>query len=175
LLDWTEGALIALFFALMKMPNHYCVDSKKAKERYPVVWRLMPSVLCCLTTQKWSQALENKTVKYYVQAAWGCGTREVRLPMPMYPAYVDARLAAQQGAFTVHGSKDVCLHKLVEEDEKKNLAALCLKRFYVSSDKDCVDSMLQDLRTLGISHTTLFPDLDHLGWDIETRMVQPLA
>jgi hypothetical protein len=159
LLDWSEGALIALHFAL-KEPN-------------PVVWMLNPLDLNDLSYTvstppprefplPWhdpgiarpNPAFEN------LRGAWEQGRFGVPLPVAIYPTYVHARLRGQRSCFTIHGT------------DKSGLASLLagtpiLKRYVV--DPACRQSMRSELAVLGITDSVVFPDIDGLADELKER------
>jgi hypothetical protein len=137
LLDWSEGALIALHFAL--------------KETNPVVWMLNPldlndlSYNHCSTSHprefpllwhdpgpSWSNpAFEN------LRGAWEQNRRGVLLPVAIYPTYVHARLRGQRSCFTIHGT-DKNRTRLAARDVLAGITSpvsestfCCFKRFPV--------------------------------------------
>jgi hypothetical protein len=160
LLDWSEGALIALHFAL--------------KETQPVVWMLNPLDLNDLSyavppTSRprelplpWhnpgapgiNPAFDN------LRGAWELDTHGARLPVAIYPTYVHARLRGQRSCFTIHGT------------DKRGLDTLLagkpiLKRYEV--DPACRRSMQTELAVLGITDSVLFPDIDGLANELKER------
>jgi hypothetical protein len=130
LLDWTTGALIALFFAindLVKVPDRY--DSKKAK---PVVWMLNPLLFNLIASGRFflplswndgSNLYHKESYKYYIDedcnisnlklttcpanfhAAFEAGKCEYEeyYPTALHPQNINKRLTAQRSCFTVHG------------------------------------------------------------------------
>ncbi len=84
----------------------------------------------------------------------------------MHPTNIHPRMGAQKSCFTVHGKREECLDKLLEEKGFKYLT-----KYLIDGAKleDTLQDMLKDLKTLGISYSTVFPDLDGLAKDLETR------
>jgi hypothetical protein len=155
LLDWSEGALIALYFAL--------------QEKNPVLWMLNPSGLLRL-------ALNDPTIPDNVfpltwfrprkprinigteniRAAWEHGKTPFDLPAPIHPTYVNIRMNAQRSRFTAHGKVPKPMPDLVPNS--------ILKKYILSSRKRA--DMLRELRTLGIAKASLFPDLEGLAQEL---------
>jgi hypothetical protein len=156
LLDWTEGSLIALYFAL--------------KEERPVIWMLNPFELNRLTEQK-----DERTYNIYpitwirhlgsanIFAAWGNDEGNTDLPIAVQPTCIHARMTAQRSVFTVHGEKKRSLCKLLAGKD-------ILKKYFIDGRKR--KEMLDELRILGVSHATLFPDPDGLAKDL-TKLFRP--
>lgn len=154
LLDWSEGALIALHFAL--------------KEEKPVVWVLNPLQLNARTYGKlesefplvWvrpetgiNPAFEN------VAGAWTLDQQGVDLPIAFHPGYVHARLRSQRSCFTVHGKHKSGLNTLVDGS--------VLRRYDV--DPASRPSMMKELTVLGITESVVFPDIDGLATELKEQ------
>jgi hypothetical protein len=178
LLDWTEGALIGLHFALK-------VDD-------PVVWMLNPLEMNRLSMPSdpgmlpgpsrirefplpWHdpdpdpppwfprlrpRAATNPAFKN-LRGAWEQDRHGVDLPVAIYPTYVHPRLRAQRSCFTIHGKHKQGLDSLVPDS--------ILKRYAV--DPTCCQSMLNELRLLGITDSSAFPDLDGLASELKTQFL----
>lgn len=156
LLDWTESALVALFFALQM--------------EVPIVWMLNPVALNCLSNpgsspeQQPENAFPLPWVKYNmvnenIRGAWELDERGVDLPVAVPPTCVHLRMIAQKSCFTVQGKKKDSLCNLVDEK--------VLKKFEINGTvrKD----MLFKLRILGISELSVFPDFEGLARDLEKQ------
>jgi hypothetical protein len=163
LLDWTEGSLVALYFAL--------------KEEQPVVWMLNPLGLNWLSTNEkvdhsdfdtygltWIDRESGVNLAFEnIKAAWSGDTGGTILPAAVHPTYIHPRLTVQRSCFTVHGREKDGLAELLKD---KNLL-----RIY-SIDPGSRIQIAEDLRILGVTQSTLFPDLDGLATDI-TRLWRP--
>jgi hypothetical protein len=156
LLDWTEGSLIGLHFAL----------SKDTGKEDAAVWALDPWML-----NKWSikksdlvitggQFEPDPIAKKYLGRVY----QKLKLPshpIAIVPPYNSPRITAQRGTFTVHG---FCT-KGIEKQFSKRLVKITIP-------KDSALEMRRQLRTAGISEFTLFPDLDGLCRDIRAVEVE---
>ena len=162
LLDWSEGALIGLYFAL--------------KEKKPVVWMLNPLHLNHFAAGAPASQDPNDLREFplpwfrpepprvniaceNIRGAWEENGPGVSLPVAVHPTYVHGRLRAQRGCFTVQGKRKEGLHLLVPNS--------ILKRYQV--DPASRDSMLQELLMLGVTESVAFPDLDGLARELKTR------
>jgi hypothetical protein len=160
LLDWSESALIALYFAL--------------KESTPVVWMLNPLDLNDLSYTNppktpprefplpWhdpggggaNPAFEN------LRGAWEQDRYGATLPVAIYPTYVHPRLKGQRSCFTIHGKDKRGLDELLADKS-------ILKRYVV--DPACRPSMRRELTVLGITDSVVFPDIDGLANEFTER------
>lgn len=170
LLDWSEGALFALFFAVNR------------KARNARVHMLNPHVLNAQALGcepdylnfpiSWSPSSGGPKPGYEnIALAWEL-RREGRgfdLPVALEPTYQDARMIAQRSAFTVHGKELGPLITILQAhilDVSKFL-------FSYTVEDDASDQILKELSWLGISYASIFPDLDHLCLDIANRTACP--
>jgi hypothetical protein len=154
LLDWTEGALIGLYFALE------CTD--------PVVWLLNPDKLNRLSSSHdispgafpltWFHP-QDGTINIgheNIRGAWETDKAGVDLPVAIKPTYIHPRMSAQKSCFTVHGIKKRPLPELVPDD--------IIVKLHI--DPTRASQMCQDLAMLGITHTTIFPEAEYLAREL---------
>jgi hypothetical protein len=161
-LDWSEGALIGLYFAL--------------KETKPIVWMLNPLHLNHCAAGDPSDQNPNDLREFplpwfrppppavniaceNIRGAWEQDGPGASLPVAVLPTYVHGRLRAQRGCFTVQGTRKEGLHLLIPNS--------ILKRYEV--DPACRDTMLQELLVLGVSESVAFPDLDGVARELKAR------
>ncbi len=170
LLDWTENALFALFFAI-------CNDKKFDKNGK--VWILSPYKLnkysvsmisksgtdekyniiftCNELKKKGPLHVENKIVitellrRYY---RMDFTENEKMYPIAIYPPHLDERMSAQQACFTLFGN-------IVRGIDCNNTQEKFLECVYI--DAGSKFKILKELRTLEISFYSVYPDLDGLG------------
>lgn len=153
LLDWSQGLLQALFFAL--------------QEDRPILWMLDPYQLNSLSFDSsqdsdefpihWGN--EASPAQANIQAAFrhDQGCREY--PAAFLPTYIHPRMAAQKSTFTVHGKLKVSIAAI---DGLTHLAKL-------SIGPESKEGMLADLRLLGVTYSSIFPDIDGLAREIATK------
>lgn len=160
LLDWSEGALIGLHFALkaddplvwMLNPlelnelSFTHLNPKQRPREFPLPWYCPPAGI--------NPAFEN------VGGAWGHDRQGVDLPIAVYPTYVHPRLRGQRACFTVHGKRKDGLDVMVPDMK-------ILQSFKL--DPASRQTMLRELQLLGITDAVLFPDLDGLAKDLKQR------
>lgn len=157
LLDWTEGALFGLFFALQVHDEHT-----------PVLWMLNPVELNrCSTGERFAENEFPLTWKVAsgdakspgnenIRGAWEKGTRGYDLPVAVHASYVHGRIGAQRGCFTVWGKRRQPLDELVP--------AGILHRYEIEPDDRT--TMLRELHMLGVANSSAFPDLDGLAKEL---------
>lgn len=181
LLDWTEGALIALYFALL--------------EKRPIVWMLNPHELNKLTIRNaqpnefnltWFDPSREKRIKGQpikinpafenIGSAWSKGARGFPLPIAIHPTNIHPKMYAQKSCFTVHGlDSRALIEQLLAPDKtllkKYNINPndinpnAILKKYHINPGRK--RKMLEELRMLGISYITLFPEVAGLSKDLE--------
>ena len=161
LLDWTKGALLGLHFAL--------------KYKDPVVWMLNPLDLNDVATVGFAKISSHEgpmrqfPLTWFnkpgnigfenIGAAWTEDQGGTEVPVAVYPTYVHPRLRAQRSCFTVHGELKQGLNTLLPDS--------ILKRYAV--DPNYCQSIIEQLRTLGVTETVAFPDLDGLAKELRAQ------
>jgi hypothetical protein len=162
LLDWTDGGLIALYFAV------------KEKKRYKnaAVWMLDPEWLN-------DEVLKKTDPDNYISgvllpdwretAAWFPEPFEeplhVVLPVAVDPPHVARRVSVQRSRFTVHGRSKRGLDVLASGLPKTRLVKLLVPN-------KPGQEILKNLSTFGIGETSVFPDLEGLSRELETKWTQ---
>jgi hypothetical protein len=157
LLDWSEGALIGLYFALFEkrpvvwMLNPYELNRKSAPGPFPNVFPLT-----------WFPGEGERNIGFKnVQAAWRLGDGATELPVAIEPTNIHPRMNAQHSYFTVHGQSREALCDLVDGG--------CLRRYLVNlQDRD---QAMRDLRRLGIAQSTIMPDAEALSAELRRFLV----
>jgi hypothetical protein len=161
LLDWTEGALIGLYFAVR------AGDSVQV-EPAAVVWMLNPIGLnrACATPNlspgdqfplTWHDPEKGpKNIGFEnIAGAWEGDTRGTKLPVAVQPTNIHPRMSVQRSCFTVHGIDKASLADQVPQ---------LLRRYDIEPKHR--EAIQADLRLLGISHLTLWPELDGLAREL---------
>ena len=161
LLDWSENAILALYFAL--------------KEEKPVVWMLNPMklnahVIGTLTGKDvdpfdefpltWFQPDQPRINIGHenIRGAWEQDKKGLELPVAVHPTYIHPRMIAQRSVFTIHGTTKLSLDKLVPSH--------LLAKFEIQPRKR--QAIRNDLAILGIQEATAYPDLDGLAKELAT-------
>ena len=157
LLDWSEGALIGLYFAVLG----------SEKDCDPAVWVLHPLELnrATIELEKFPDA-NHPAFKARCDLAFGPSNEapgDIRWPIAIIPTYTHPRMKSQRGCFTLHGSKDHDFEKIV------NACGLADQGYFLKYHipSECTGKILRELRLLGVTHSTLFPDHDGLATDLK--------
>ena len=81
-----------------------------------------------------------------------------KLPLAIDPPHVARRVSVQRSHFTIHGTDRNALDKIAETKDSRLVKIVI--------PKEAVVSVLDDLETLGILETTVFPDLEGLSREL---------
>lgn len=176
LLDWSENALISLYFAVS---TNYLNDGR--------IWILNPFELNNITFQKVLNSekeckiipalIGNYKKRKLIDRNEKFRIREVSrrylsmdfsndefqeksyLPLAIYPPYLENRLQFQSSCFTIFGNE---INGLMKINDSKILSDLII-------DKDYKKRILRELETLGISENSIYPGLDGLGKSLKNK------
>jgi FRG domain-containing protein len=146
LLDWTESALIALYFAVR---DH-------SGRNVAAVW----------ATNPWwinKEALGGDYDLFPATAPqarpWRVGAAEGergRAPVAILPVHESARIQSQRGVFTIHGDDKDGLDTLARRRSKD----ACLRRLLIPAR--AAPRIFRELSVAGISESLIFPELPGL-------------
>ena len=154
LLDWTEGALSALYFAIHKFDK----DGSK-----PVVWMMNPFILNQISIKLAGIPLSfSKIGRPKFKYAFTKSAETSEKPIAFYPVNTHPRMSAQKSCFTLHGIDQRSIEDIFSD------TILIQDKFLIKLKIDikCCKEMLAILKILGITYSTLFPDLDGLGFEL---------
>jgi hypothetical protein len=154
LLDWTEGVLIALYFAV----RHSKGESDAA------IWMVDPwwlnnRVVCQREVippgaEIGISAQDSDRYKAWLPDRYS-SSELPQLPVAVYPTHTARRISTQRSCFTIHGSDADGLERLANESTV-HIAKVIIPRTEISKIKE-------QLFISGIDEVTIFPDLDGLG------------
>jgi FRG domain len=186
LLDWTENAFAAVYFALHEKTfstDKAQLDAELAREPRapvfdadsPVVWLLDAGSL-----NKWSGGSDavyitgGELTNHYLPSALEDATKPTSFevkgvnvsnknPIAVLSTRVTPRIAAQAAAFTVHGFDFSPIDCLVDAGGNETL-----KLARITFDRTNLARLWDELEITGVNRLSLFPDLDntakHLEW-----------
>jgi len=185
LLDWTENALLALFFAIIE-------DKKQEDNKDDAkVWILQPfnlnnhtirtivsldmdfKVIPAISDTNIKQEIFDESGKMrldeltrrYLKMDFNQKSMNAPLqyyPLAIFPSFLDQRMAAQKSCFTIFGNITSGLQSLDCSDILD----------YVIIDGIYKKSILNELRLIGIDFSSIYPDLDGLGMSIAKKYEQ---
>jgi hypothetical protein len=146
LLDWTDSALIALYFAI-----------KDKRRSDAAVWILDPRWLNKLSISTLSIASPTwKQVVPYLPRISATATLP-QLPVAIDPVHATRRLSAQRGHFTIHGSDPRSLDRIAN-------GRVRVKKLVIP--RTSCERIEYELAVCGVVDTLLFPDLDGLSREL---------
>jgi FRG domain/SET domain len=162
LLDWSDGALIALYFAVRQ--SRGCHDA--------AVWILDPWWLNKSSTGVEEVVLpgdpdilprDKRLVDGWLPKRFERrkGRTMPRRPAAVYPGHIIRRIGAQRSCFTIHGTDPAGLDRLAVES-RSHLLKIVIPSYRVGSIRG-------DLETCGIDDITIFPDLEGLSRTLEEK------
>jgi hypothetical protein len=181
LLDWTENALLALFFA---------VEDTSAGQDDAIVWILQPFILNSFTINTILGSHKNfmliphgvdtvrpaslvdsegkisidELITRYLKMDFDHEVTEpqtnIYYPLAIYPLYLDQRMTAQKTCFTIFGNK---INGLLSNEKKDEFL------YPIKIDGKMKHQILTELSLVGFDHSSIYPDLDGLGISLNLK------
>jgi len=159
LLDWTDSALVALFFALNG-------DDWLPKDEYDAaVWMLDPWWLNRTVIDEDSISQPNsRAAQVYLSETFVSIDSERRtviqpeFPISIDPPHIARRIAVQRSHFTIFGYKSTGLMELWQRNDARILKIIIAK--------ESAPRLRADLTTLGVTDTSIYPDLRGLAYEV---------
>lgn len=154
LLDWTESAIFALYFA--------CLSSNgKNDESDGVVFVFNPRHLSRLPGGSRISSLDDPLPEKLIDRYIRLGARKRTRGLPtiaINPVWNSERLMMQRGAFTLHGSP---IYE-IDKEQAPSLVGLPIL-------KDSKPRLRSELDRIGIDEITMFPELEHICKTLKRR------
>jgi FRG domain/SET domain len=158
LLDWTDGALLGLYFALRESKGYddaavWVLDpfqlNKKVVGKAEVIPTGDPG-----TAKDDKRRYERWLGDRFARGRWP------RKPVAIYPGHIMRRIGAQRSCFTIHGLDRRPLELIARR------SGIFVRKIVIPSWN--VTSMRRTLETCGIDETTVFPDLEGLSRQVNS-------
>lgn len=165
LLDWSESALVALFFALQVKRSTQGAMLQQRSDA--CVWMLNRNALHARLRLPKQIILLDAAEREWPDGLVALVEGEGEGVLVFTPAHISSRMPVQKAAFTLFGSAADTLEEL--RDDVRVLRQLVIPRARVAS-------LRRELEVAGITRSTLFPDLDGVArevWERELRRRGP--
>lgn len=161
LLDWSESALMAAYFAADHDPAR-CECGRGACQ--PTLWVLDPIALNRRNSRLdgYGDAIAILATSDDAIESWAPGAEETRFapwPVALYGTHNSDRIMAQQGTFTVWGKANDALESAPAVTDNAGV----LKKIVLRTNHERV---MRSLRLLGVSRAAVYRDLPSLSLDI---------
>jgi hypothetical protein len=164
LLDWTEDALVALYFALRSTLEDY--EDLPSDQTEAVVWLMDGGSLnqiCHGRDYIFAPDPARKTLRPWLQEGMTtpsvAGDMDNRYPVSIYPVRTTPRIMAQSGCFTLHGRDDAGIESYFRGSEDPVRHHHHLARIIVTD----IARIDRESHALGFSKLRLFPEASYLA------------
>jgi hypothetical protein len=155
LLDWTEGALIGLYFAVKDNEGTedaavWLIDPWWLNQRVVFQSEVIPPAATVGMADE-----DAKRYTSWLPQRFAAGSDLPELPVAVYATHMVTRISSQRSCFTVHGGLTDGLERLMKEQ------ATGLVKVIIPANATQI--IKQHLVICGIDELTIYPDLDGLG------------
>jgi hypothetical protein len=148
LLDWTESATVALYFACLKQDHDGLVLLFNPVDLNRLSYPTLPRIL--------DPQADDEIIRRYLRL--GPGEKpNGRFPIAINPVWNSERLVLQKGVFTLHGTRLTLTGKDV-----RSLVALPILREHKKQ-------LRSELQRVGVDEMTIFPELEHFCIHLKRR------
>lgn len=161
LLDWTEGSLIALFFALQVGPKEFEFEDA-------CVWMIDPLDLNNISKKNKRlfrtdlldpENADNDLVSSYINLK---NTFSPHWPIAITTTYSNERILRQKGCFTLHHANKESIESIYRKAKSNRIAKITISGKHRSTIKN---QLLQS----GISESSIYPDLEGLSRELNDK------
>jgi len=111
---------------------------------------------------EWLNAVRPNIGNINIRAAWEADHFGTEYPVAIHPTNINPRMSSQKSCFTIHGARKEGLAELLQPLQRD--PPLLYK--YRIGNAEIERKMQRDLRMMGITHSTMVPDLDGLARDL---------
>lgn len=161
LLDWSENAFVALFFALSNAKKDVdgnsigvsCVWVLK-----PILWNKSVQAHINYSGEPFSVG-DSRLTNGYVEI--GDGAALMHKPVAVYGVHNSPRIVSQRGVFTLFGSATESMHDMYAVGDFEQDA---LQKIEIRGKHQ--DVVFRELTAAGILDSTVYPDLDGLAREL---------
>jgi len=164
LLDWSENALIALYFAVLDAEHHRGENAFFAESA--AVWVLDPELWNdhALADLGGGRRILSTTEDIVDPYRPGSPMPMRHLPLALYGAHTNPRIVAQRGSFVIFGGVRDSMESHYEDRRFPDGALLKieLSTFALGSARDSIDA-------LGMTESMIYPDLEGLARELTRR------
>jgi hypothetical protein len=169
LLDWSDGALMALHFALRNKKDERSNAVVYVMEPYRLKERIMAESEIEIVKTRWRTYVTSHPSQELDEDDWdrtylpSDDEDLAELPIPVVPLLLDfphitRRVAAQRSRFMVFGTAPAWLSAELEKPDSSIRA--------IPIDGACSYQIRLELRDSGVTESVIFPDLDGLGREL---------
>jgi len=164
LLDWSEGALLGLHFALRSnLPGSdaavWILDPRWLHRQVNPKAKLLPD------PDEAENAQAGRLLDRYLSGRLYARPRWPSLPIPIRPPHISPRFTVQRSCFTLHGKEKDGFATAVRRSRNPRLAKVQIL-------KNAVPDLVTSLAECGVVESTVFPDLDGLGRELRADFTE---
>jgi hypothetical protein len=155
LLDWTESALVALYFAV-RGNDGSTPAAVWALDPWTLNRRLLRTDAVIPPGDPGILESDRRRVAKWLPYRFAHRRRLPRFPVAVYPTHTAVRISAQKSCFTVHGQERLGFEILAKDALRRCIVKVEIPAWSTREIRDA-------LETCGLEETSVFPDLEALG------------